>query len=400
MNWRPLAFAGVAAAALGCDALFTGAPDGGDLFDAPLEGLTGEEMAIFVEGDGQFAKPFSAAEGLGPIFNNVSCAACHSGDGRGRPENTLVRFSIGADPALHMGGPQVQDRAIAGAYPEVLPAGVDVSHRLPPPVFGVGLIEAIPDSAILSRVDSLDADGDGVSGRPNWVTAPAFVPEYEPGGGAGRKLGRFSRKAQIASLMHQTVGAYHEDMGISTDFLPEELEHPQAGLAGTGYDRVSDPELPASVVRTVVNYLRMLAPPAPGELTAQRARGQFLFDSIGCASCHTPVMRTGPSTIAALANRDVALYSDLLLHDMGPGLADYRPDGDASGTEWRTAPLWGLRLVEKFLNGQAFYLHDGRAHSLEQALLLHGGEAQGARDRFAALPPADRTALLDFTGSR
>lgn len=398
--WRAALFAAAAVAALGCSALLTEAPDDGDLFDAPLEGLTAEELAIFADGDAQFGKPFSIAEGLGPIFNNVSCAACHSGDGRGRPGNSLTRFSMGADPAYALGGPQIQDRAIPGAYPEQLPAGVQTSLRLPPPVFGVGLIEAIPDSVILSRVDSLDVNGDGISGRPNWVTPPDFVPAGEPGGGPGPRLGRFSRKAQVASILHQTVGAYHEDIGISSDFLPVELEHPQAGAAGVSFDKVPDPEIPAAVVRAVVNYLRMLAPPAPGELTSQRARGQVLFDSIGCAACHTPVMRTGASSIAAIAHRDVTLYSDLLLHDMGPGLADNRPDGAASGTEWRTTPLWGLRLVPQFLNGDAFYLHDGRARSLEEALLLHGGEAQGARDRFAGLPSADQAALLDFVGSR
>jgi CxxC motif-containing protein (DUF1111 family) len=125
-----------------------------------------------------------------------------------------------------------------------------------------------------------------------------------------------------------------------------------------------------------------------------------VFDSIGCARCHVPSFQTGPSPIAALANKPVVLYSDLLLHDMGPGLADNRPDHAASGTEWRTAPLWGLRLVPRFLNGQMLLLHDGRARTIEEALLAHGGEAQGSRDRFAALGPADRAALLDFVGSR
>ncbi len=389
----------LALAIAGCGVLATDAPDPGDVFDGPLDGLSIEERAAFVEGDEEFGRPFAPAEGLGPIFNNVSCASCHSGDGRGRPANALTRFSVAGDP-FALGGPQIQDKAIPGAVREFLPAGAEVSVRLPPPVFGVGLIEAIPDSVILAYVDSLDADGDGISGRPNWVMAPAFVPADEPGGGPGPRLGRFSRKAQVSSLLEQTTAAYHQDMGITSDFLPEENFNPQAGPAGRSADRVADPEIPARTVRAVVNYLRMLAPPAPGVDTPERLRGGVVFDSIGCARCHVPALRTGASGIAALANRSVPLYSDLLLHDMGPGLADNRPDGSAGGTEWRTAPLWGLRLMPRFLNGDVFLLHDGRARTIADAINLHGGEAQGARDRFVALAAGDRAALLAFVGSR
>jgi len=398
---RLLALGCVAALlAAGCDALTTGSPDPGDVFDSPLDGLTRAELAAFAEGDRQFARPFAPNEGLGPIFNNVSCAACHSGDGRGRLQNALTRFSRGSDPALDVGGPQLQDKAIPGAEPERLPPGVDVSVRLPPPVFGVGLIEAIPDSVILAYVDSLDADGDGISGRPNWVVPPDFVPTTEPGGGPGLVLGRFSRKAQVGSILHQTVGAYHQDIGVTSDFLPVEITNPLASRATEAADRAPDPEIPAATVRAVVAYLRMLAPPAPGEDTPERLRGAAVFDSLRCSACHVPELRTGSSAIAALANRPVPLYSDLLLHDMGPGLADNRPDGSASGTEWRTAPLWGLRLMRQFLNGDAFLLHDGRARTIEEAILMHGGEAQRARDGFAALAASDRAALLRFVESR
>lgn len=387
-------FTGIAFVALAaCSDAFTSSPDPGDVFDGPVDGLTPAELAAFVEGDEQFGRPFAPADGLGPIFNNVSCAACHSGDGRGRPENVLLRFT-------GLGGPQLQDKAIVGAVPEVLPAGVAVSGRLPPPVFGVGLIEAIPEATIVARADSLDADGDGISGRPNWVTPPPWVPADQPGAGPGLRVGRFSRKAQVTTLLQQVTEAYHQDMGITSDFLPVENTNPQTSSATEAADRVLDPEIPAATIRSVLAYIRTLAPPAPGADTPERQRGRVVFDSVGCASCHVPVMMTGPSTIAALANRPVSLYSDLLLHDMGPGLADYRPDGSAGGVEWRTAPLWGLRLMRDFLNGDEFLLHDGRARSIDQAILLHGGEAQGARDRFAALTPADRAAVVNFVGSR
>jgi CxxC motif-containing protein (DUF1111 family) len=398
--WLPAGALALLLSAVACDALLTRAPEPGDVFDGPVDGLTPSELAAFVEGDGEFGRAFAPADGLGPVFNNVSCASCHSGDGRGRIENALSRFGEAPDFAVSVGGPQLQDRAIAGAEPERLPSGYAVSVRLPPPVFGVGLIEAIPDSVILAYADSLDADGDGISGRPNYVVPPDFVPASEPGGGSGSVLGRFSRKAQVASLLHQVAGAYHEDMGITSDFLPVEVRNPLASAALAGADRVPDPEVPTTTVQAVVNYVRMLAPPAPGTDTPERARGAFVFDSIGCAQCHRPTMRTGTSPIGALSQRDVTLYSDLLLHDMGPGLADNRGDGGATGSEWRTAPLWGLRLMREFLNGDAFLLHDGRARTIEEAILLHGGEAQAVRDRFAALPAADRSALLDFVGSR
>lgn len=383
-----------------CADLTTEAPLEGDVFDGPLPGLTLEELAAFVRGDEEFGRAFSPAEGLGPIFNNVSCASCHSGDGRGRVENALTRFSLGNTLAGQLGGPQLQDKAIPGAVAEVLPSGVEVSVRLPPPVFGVGLIEAIPDATILALADPTDSDGDGISGRPNWVNPAAFVPVAEPGGGLSPQLGRFSRKAQVSSLLQQTVEAYHQDIGITSDFLPVENVNPLAGTPTDAADHVDDPEVSQSTVRAVVHYIRTLAPPAPGADTPERMRGRDLFVALRCSTCHVPQLVTGPNPIAALAHQPVTLYSDLLLHDMGDALADNRPDQSASGREWRTAPLWGLRLMRDFLNGDAFLLHDGRARTIEEAILFHGGEAQEASAGFASLDPTDRAALLDFVGSR
>jgi CxxC motif-containing protein (DUF1111 family) len=393
-------FAGLLLGIGACSRLLTTAPDAGDVFDSPLDGLSASELAVFAQGDAQFGRAFGPAEGLGPIFNNVSCASCHSGDGRGRPENGLTRFSGPAgEPVPELGGPQIQDRSVPPAEHEQLPPGTLSSRRMPPAVFGMGLIEAIPVDSILARADPTDVDGDGISGRPNFVTPPEFVPPAEPGGIAPA-LGRFSRKAQVSTILQQVVGAYREDMGVTTDFEPTEAENPLASTPTLAADQAVDPELPASAVSQVVAYLRLLAPPAPGGMTPEREIGRQRFQSVGCAGCHVPVLRTGASLTRALAHRDVVLYSDLLLHDMGDGLADYRPDGEADGREWRTTPLWGLRLMQQFLNGQAFLLHDGRARSVEEAILLHGGEAQQARDAFAALPAADRSALIDFVGSR
>jgi CxxC motif-containing protein (DUF1111 family) len=393
--------AAVVLAVAACSDLLTSSPDAGDVFDGPVDGLTPSELSAFIRGDGEFGRRFAANTGLGPIFNDVSCAACHSGDGRGRPGNALTRIGS-PDDGMHrsLGGPQIQDRAIPGAIAEQVPTGVAISLRLPPPVFGVGLIEAIPESEILSRADSGDANGDGISGRPNWVTPPAWVPLTEPGAGADRRIGRFGRKAQTSSILQQTVEAYLQDMGITTDFLPNENRNPMAAHPHDAVDVVPEPEVAAGTVFAVVNYLRLLAPPAPGEATAERERGSVVFANAGCAACHTPVLHTGSAIVPALANKPVTLYSDLLLHDMGDALADHRPDGQASGREWRTTPLWGLRLIRQFLNGEAFLLHDGRARTIEEAILLHGGEAQRSRDLFNGMNAADRAALLEFVGSR
>lgn len=389
------------AAPMACGDLLTSAPSDGDLFDAPVEGLTVAEQAAFVRGDMEFGRRFSPATGLGPVFNNVSCASCHSGDGRGRIENSLVRIGSLADDFLTpLGGPQIQDKAIAGAHAEQVPDGVAVSVRLPPPVFGAGLIEAIPDATLLALADETDANGDGVSGRPNWTASHEYVPPAEPGGGTGQRIGRFGRKAQTPSILQQVVEAYHQDIGVTSEFRPQENGNPLSPLAAGNGDPAGDPEVPNATVLAVVHYLRTLAPPSPGAETPSRTAGRALFASVGCAQCHVPTLTTGPHAIAALDRKPVTLYSDVLLHDMGDALADNRPDGGASGNEWRTTPLWGLRLMRQFLNGDAFLMHDGRARTVEAAILLHAGEALRARTAFSALTTAQRAALLDFVESR
>ncbi|MFN0149574.1 MAG: di-heme oxidoredictase family protein [bacterium] len=389
---------GVGAFGAGCGDLLTQEPSPGDLFDAPFDDLPPALNAAFVEGDENFGRTFIPHDGLGPIFNQPSCAACHSGDGRGTPREALVRFSRGGDLAFGEGGPQLQDKAIPGVPVERLPEGVETSTRLPPPVFGMGLIEAIPEDVILALADPDDADGDGISGRPNLVYAETYVPASEIGGGDGLQLGRFGRKASVSSLLNQVVAAYHQDMGVTSDFLPVENPHPQAGAVALG-DQVADPEIPASDVLETVVYMRLVAPPRRGPITPRVAAGEAAFTQIGCAKCHVPVLETGPNDIAALSEKPVELYSDLLLHDMGEALADNRADGEATGREWRTAPLWGTRLVRDFLDGQAFFLHDGRAVTLDEAIRLHGGEAAGARDAYAAMDADARANLIAFLES-
>ena len=384
---------------IGCESMLTTKPDPADRFDEPVVGLDNGELGDFQDGHEQFRKAFSIREGLGPIFNNVSCASCHSGDGRGMTENILTRFSRGTDLIPGEGGPQVQSKAIPGAVPEELPAGTDVSRRLPPPVFGVGFLEALSETTILSHEDPSDSDGDGISGRANWVTPAPYVPATEPGGGTAPRVGRFGRKAAVSSLLQQTVEAYHQDIGMTTPQRPTENVNPLAP-APDGLDEAPDPEVAGNHVADVIQYMRMLAPPAPGEWTDRRRQGEALFTSARCNACHIPVMRTSVHEIEAISNHDVALYSDLLLHDLGDQLADNRPDGSADGREWRTAPLWGLRVARDFLGGQLLLLHDGRAHSVDEAIRLHGGEAAASRDAYVGMTPEERGALLDFVESR
>jgi CxxC motif-containing protein (DUF1111 family) len=363
-----------------------GAPNA--VFEDQLDNLPSDLRQAFSQGDEAFEKIFSVEEGIGPIFNDTACEGCHPGNGKGTIANNFTLYGrldgSTYDSLPGQGGPQHQDKAIPGAPLETIPA--EATHRVqrnPPPVFGMGFIEAIPEAAILARADPEDADGDGISGRPNWV-----VGEFE-GASDRLLLGRFGRKASNATLLKQAAGAYVKDMGLTSPFFPREIVQPE----GANADRVPDPELDAATVLDAAMYVRLLKPPPPGPRTVRVRQGEATFGRIGCAGCHTPVLPTGPHRIAALSNQPVHLYSDLLLHDMGPVLADGIPEGMATGSEWRTAPLWGVALA-----GPPF-LHDGRAETLAEAILAHGGEALATRERFQALSAVDRQALLAFLDS-
>lgn len=388
-----------------CDTLVTETPEDDQIFDAPMEGLTSAQLKSHLDGDEAFGETFTVATGLGPVFNQTSCLNCHPDEGRAHPSTNLIRFGRlrgdgTFDPMTEFGGPQLQNRSIPGYPEETLPAeATGISERGGPIVVGLGLVEAIPDAVILANEDPNDADGDGISGRANFVEAPVYLNL-----GAdkvlrdGKYLGRFGRKATSIDLLHQTVTAYKQDIGITTDFAPEDIFNPAIGNA-IG-DRVADPELPAETVLNVVLYLQTLRPPLRRNVDAPEVQqGDQIFADIGCAACHIPEMETGPNPIAPLAFQKVRLYSDLLLHDMGPELADDFHEGEATGTEWRTTPLWGLGIVENLLGGTPFYLHDGRTSDLVEVIRLHQGEAQGASDRFFELSQEEQNALLAFLRS-
>lgn len=403
-------------ALVACDAVLPGAPSSDVILDGPLDGLTSQQRAVFFAGDEEFNRTFAVADGLGPIFVAAACGSCHVGDGKGHPSFNLSRFGRMAngvfDPMRQEGGPQVQNRAILHYMAEVVPPGVTgVAQFTAPSVTGLGFLEAVEDADLLARADPDDADGDGISGRPQLIAESEFIAElarlellFDPGEPQrhlsinGRFIGRFGKKGSAINLLHQTVTAYREDMGLTTDLIGEDPVNPQVGnFAG---DDVPDPEVPSNTVSNVVFYLKTLrAPPRRGAETPEVQAGEALFGQSKCSRCHLPALTTGASRIAALDRKLFHPYTDLLLHDMGAELDDGYTEGIALTSEWRTPPLWGLGLAERAQGGRAFYLHDGRACSLRGAIELHGGEAAASREAFRRLTTAEQELLLAFLRS-
>jgi len=363
----------------------------------PLSGLDPATLAAFNAGRQEFTRVNGIQDGLGPVFNDRSCAGCHAagavgGAGVDLGRTQVIRigrlFNGVFDPLELEGGAQLQRRSIKEIDPacpvvgERVPVSATiVSVRATPAIFGDGLIEAIPDSTILAKSDPNDVNRDGISGRPNRL----FNPE------TGRvELGRFGWKGIVPTLHLFTAGAYQGELGITNPTFPTE-NLPQGRAIPAGWDRVADPEEGGGRIELATQFQRYLAPPPQKPLSQAGIRGQSLFTSVGCAACHTPTMATaGPDRF--LANRQAALYSDLLLHDLGDQLDDRTPTGEATGREWRTTPLWGL-------NTKRNWLHDGRARSVDESIRMHGGEAQGSTTRYLQLNSTDRGALMQFLGS-
>lgn len=395
-------------------------------FSQPSPGLSPEEFDRHGEGDANFDAVFVTAPalvnpGLGPLFNNASCTGCHLKDGRGMPQmgQSLVRVSLPQgtlDP--HLGtvplpgiGTQVRDQAIYGHIPDAkvtlewreqtgqypdgtayklrsphiqlstldrqkpIPPDTLTSLRVPPPVFGTGLLETIPEKTILALADAEDQNKDGISGKPNFVWDPQRQKTA---------LGRFGLKANTSSLQVQTAAAYVNDMGVTSPIFPE-------AKGGSDIDQ--------QVLDTTTFYVQTLGVPERTLLDdPQVRRGEKLFSQANCTTCHISTLKTGDSQIKVLANQTIHPYTDLLLHDLGTGLADGRPDFEANGSEWRTSPLWGVGLTQTVLPYSG-YLHDGRARTLEEAILWHGGEAEASKTGFMALEKGDRQAVLKFLNS-
>ena len=401
-------------------------------FENPASNLDAEGDQRHREGDKNFGSifvtpPATFNAGLGPLFNNNSCDSCHTKNGRGQPvfgtgfqgSQAILRVSIAGGVQEVPGSPgdvpgigtQLKDHATFGtsancvvnlqweavpgefddgqafelrkpnisvtlANGSQLAADVMTSVRTAPPVFGVGLLEAIPDADIIALADPDDADGDGISGRPNYIWD--FLKQSVG-------LGRFGRKANRVSLLEQSAAAYANDIGVSNPVFP---------------DANGSSDIDNTILKSVEFYVQSIAVPVAGDITDSSVKsGERLFIESSCGSCHTPKLQTGSHPLAALTNQTIFPYTDLLLHDMGEGLADNRPDFQASGSEWRTTPLWGIGVTATILSSTENFMHDGRARTLEEAILWHGGEAEGAKEKFRTMSASDRKHLIDFLKS-
>jgi CxxC motif-containing protein (DUF1111 family) len=376
-------------------------------------------------------------DGLGPIFNRVSCAGCHTKDGRGQPplakgpmDSMLLRISIpganehGGPKPIPGYGDQLSERAIGGMKPEgiaeigyeevpgtygdgetyslrkptyrivetnygPLPSDAMISPRVAPHVIGLGLLEAVPEATLETLADPEDKDGDGISGRVNRVWDSA---KQHPA------IGRFGWKAGQPDLLNQNAAAAIGDIGL-TSWVHTNENCSEAQPACVSAVKGDAPDLSDEFLQKLTLYTATLAVPAQRNAgDPQVKRGAELFRSMGCAACHTPTLKSGDHEHRELANQTFHPFTDLLLHDMGQGLADNRPEFEASGTEWRTPPLWGLGLVET-VNGHTNLLHDGRARGFAEAILWHGGEAQAAKEAFRTAPKDAREALIAFLKS-
>ncbi|MFP9113041.1 di-heme oxidoredictase family protein [Flavobacterium sp. RHBU_3] len=412
-------------------------------FSAPQ--LTTDQAVDFGVGNSFFRQSWvsapsstTARDGLGPFFNAISCAACHFKDGRGRPPGfdgematgLLMRLSLPGSDAYGAAlvdpvyGHQLQDLAILGqtvkgtytityttitetladgtvislqkptyninnlGYGSLAP-GILISPRVANQTIGLGLLEALDEQTILALADENDANGDGISGRANYV--------YDVMSGT-TVLGRFGWKANQPNIRQQVAAAFVNDMGITSYVFPNEICPP--GVDCDAIPNGGSPEISNENLDKVVLYSQTLSVPIRRNFDEQNVlRGKKIFNDINCAACHTPKLQTGNShAIAALRNQTIRPYTDMLLHDMGDALSDNAPDFLATGNEWRTQPLWGIGLINT-VNGHTRLLHDGRAHNVTEAILWHGGEAQQSKEKFKQLTAKEREDLLAFINS-
>lgn len=388
-----------------CEKMFPLAPNDEEILEGTIPGLTPHQEREHLIGDEAFGKIFSPKDGLGPIFVQISCSSCHVGNGKGHPSTVFTRFAnvngtLGVDYLLTKGGPQLQERSIAGYPAEVLPSEANVfSERMAPAVMGLGFIAALDDQAILANADPNDIDGDGISGRVNYIDpTDFFIPQSIHIPNNGKYIGRFGKKAEKVTIQDQVVFALKQDIGITSDFDMEDLYNTQLGI-NTG-DQVPDPEVSASFVNSLVFYMLTLKAPTRRNIEDPDViAGEYIFTNIGCTNCHKSTFVTSQSDIEALSYQTFHPFSDFLLHDMGELLDDGYPEGSATGSEWRTPPLFGVGLAKNSQGGQLFLLHDGRATSFEGAISFHGGEASNSRTAFSALSQLEKEQLIKFLES-
>ncbi len=374
----------------------------------PSQGLCGPidlsnaQAVYFAQGNDQFFQIRTAATGLGPYFVSTGCGGCHSSDNRGHPFTILTRFGQSdttGNKFLNEGGPQLQNANLPGFLPQQIPQGATSSKLIAPITAGVGFLEAVPDSEILAMAASNLNNPDGVRGHPNYNSIPTFITPFANSipRGDGKYICRFGRKASVYNLIQQVADAYNHDIGITSTFMPY---NPYNYLDQTLASSPSTPEVGNDDFNSVVFYVTCLQTPNQRNATDSIVQyGNNIFTQIGCGTCHKQTLTTGYSPIDALSYQTFSPFTDLLVHDMGPGLDDGYTEGTAQTSEWRTVPLWGLGLASGVQGGNYYLLHDGRAHSIEQAIQMHGGEASASANRFNNLSNSDRNALITFLKS-
>lgn len=368
-----------------------------EMFGDSVRGLTPTQLTAFKDGLGEFSDVETVADGLGPVFNEPSCGDCHNvpviGGGSERMVTRFGTITNGVfDPLTQFGGSLIQDHAIgpndvAGLHQflaDPIPASATiVIHRRSTPLFGLGLIDAVPDGDFYALAAREAARHDGTAGRVS------VVADLVHGGTA---VGKFGWKAQVPNLKQFSGDAYLNEMGITNPIFPNE-SCPGGNCAELAWNPVPAINDTGDGIAALADFMTLLAAP-PRAQTKSRDNadaGEKLFDQIGCTSCHVATLRTGTSEVAALSRKEIHPYSDFLLHDMG-SLGDGISQGAALGRDMRTAPLWGLRMMTK-------YLHDGRASTIEQAVRAHDGQGKSSRDRFLALDANARTRLMAFLNS-
>jgi len=363
--------------------------------DVPIDGLSAADVAQFRAGDDLFDLPFRPSDGLGPLYIRSSCGACHAGGSRG-PGLVQKMAIVEADgitasadqSALTFGHTLRQGLAAGATTPIAAPQlpNVLVTIRLGPPVLGRGYLEAIDDAELVRVAAEQAQRSDAIKGlvpHATFASVPNPDPSFSHHQTGETVVGRFGLKARVATLDDFTADAFQGDMGLTTPMRPVELSNPD----GLTDDARAGVDLDQEHVDRIAFYLRRIAIPKRVGLTA---RGAALFDQLACSGCHVPAMKTRADyPITQLANIDAPIFSDLLLHDMGPALADGMVDGGGDSRTWRTAPLIGLRF-------STLYLHDGRASTVEDAILAHAGEAAAATAAFRALSAPDRALLLAY----
>ena len=362
-------------------------------FGQPLAGLTADQLARFTAGQTEFDSVETVAEGVGPVFNDVSCANCHSQAAVGGGSAILeTRFGTTGsdglfDPLTQFGGSLIQKQGIGAAaaceyLAEIVPPEATiVAGRRTTPLFGLGLVDAVPDATFQAIAQEEACDPDGIAGVVSIVTNIAT---------GQNAVGKFGWKGQNPNLFQFAGDAYLNEMGITNPQFPNE-NCPQGDCSALSCNPAPGMNDDGEGVQEFADFMTFLAPPPRGPINAQAGLGELVFRGVGCAGCHRTVLRTGPNPVAALNKVTFHPFSDFLLHDMG-SLGDGITQNLATGHLMRTAPLWGARKLTTFL-------HDGRATTFDAAILAHDGQAKKARDRYAALPAYKKTWLTAFLNS-